>query len=90
MSLTKEKIIKAVHILVDEKIAKPILLGDEKKIKATAEENNIDLDDIEIINPDISDKFPSYVEELYNLRNRQGVTKIGAREYLKNHNCFSL
>ena len=84
----EERIIKAVHILVDEKIVKPILLGDEKKIKATAEENNIDLDDIEIINPDISEKLPLYVEELYNLRNRQGVTKIGAREYLKNHNYF--
>ena len=84
----EERIIKAVHILVDEKIVKPILLGDEKKIKATAEENNIDLDDIEIINPDISEKLSLYVEELYNLRNRQGVTKIGAREYLKNHNYF--
>ncbi|MFC1562897.1 phosphate acetyltransferase [candidate division KSB1 bacterium] len=84
----EEKIIKAAHILVDEKIAKPILLGNEKNIETIAEENHFDLDGIEIINPSTSEKLPIYIKEFYNLRNRYGVTEIGAREYLEIYNYF--
>src|SRR5690606_5902582 len=46
-----QKILKAAQIAFDEGIAYPILLGDEKKIKAIAKENNIDIDDMPIIDP---------------------------------------
>jgi malate dehydrogenase (oxaloacetate-decarboxylating)(NADP+) len=46
-----QKILKAASIIYDDGIAYPILLGDPGKIKRIAEENNIDLTDIPIIDP---------------------------------------
>ena len=46
-----QKILKAASILYDDGIAYPILLGDPVKINRIAEENNIDLTDIPIIDP---------------------------------------
>ena len=40
------KILKVAQILYDEEVAYPILLGDEKRIRKIADENNIDLEDI--------------------------------------------
>jgi malate dehydrogenase (oxaloacetate-decarboxylating)(NADP+) len=48
---TEPRIIKAAQLAVDEGIAKPILLGKESVIRATAEEHGYDLEGIEIIDP---------------------------------------
>ena len=85
---TQERIVKAAQILIDEKIAKPILLGDKKYIKKIAEEHYINLEEIEIINPETYEKLSQYTEELYKLRNRRGVTKTVARELLRDPNYF--
>jgi malate dehydrogenase (oxaloacetate-decarboxylating)(NADP+) len=45
------KILKTAQICFDEGVALPILLGNEKKIRGIASENNIDLEDIPIIDP---------------------------------------
>src|SRR3954470_24642401 len=45
------KILKAAQQVADEGIAKPILLGDEAKIRKLIAENNLDLGDIPIIDP---------------------------------------
>ena len=45
------KVLKAAQLVFDEGIAYPILLGDEKKILALAENNSISLEGIPIINP---------------------------------------
>src|SRR5580704_11229865 len=44
-----QKILKVAQIVYDEGIAYPILLGDEKKIRSIALENNIDIEDFPII-----------------------------------------
>ena len=44
-------IIKAVKIIAEEGIAHPILLGDKKRVQAVADEYNLKLQDVEIINP---------------------------------------
>ena len=43
---------------------------------------------IEIIEYETSPKMPQYAQELFNLRNRQGVSLIGAKERLQDHNSF--
>jgi len=45
------KILKTAQICFDEGVALPVLLGNEKKIRGIASENNIDLEDIPIIDP---------------------------------------
>ena len=84
----QERIVKAAQILIDEKIAEPILIGDKKYIKEIAKLHHINPNEIEIINPETYEQLPQYVEELYNLRNRRGVTKTVATELLRDPNYF--
>ena len=45
------KVLRACQIALDEKIALPILLGSERKIRQRAAELDLDLEGVEIINP---------------------------------------
>ena len=84
----ESKILRACQILVDEKIAAPILLGNEERIQATIAELHLHLDGIEIVDPKRFGNLPLYVEELYRLRHRRGVTRNEAEEMLLNRNVF--
>jgi malate dehydrogenase (oxaloacetate-decarboxylating)(NADP+) len=74
------KILRACQILLDEKIAVPILLGREEVIRAHTEELRLHLGDIQIVNPLKSPRLEEYIEEFYNLRQRKGVTRTEARQ----------
>jgi malate dehydrogenase (oxaloacetate-decarboxylating)(NADP+) len=86
-----EKILKAASIIYDEGIAYPILLGIEKKIRTIAEENNIDLTDIPIINP--RDESNDAKRELFGQlffakRSRKGVNQYESTKMMKERNHF--
>jgi malate dehydrogenase (oxaloacetate-decarboxylating)(NADP+) len=83
-----EKVLRASHILVDENIAYPILLGRESMIRQKAETLSIALDGVEIIEPHSSVFRERYVHELYRVRQRKGVTLSEACELIENHNIF--
>src|ERR1022692_3968768 len=59
------KILRACQILMDEKIALPVLLGDETRIRAKIEELQLHLDGVQIINPRKFARLAEYIEELY-------------------------
>src|SRR5579872_5856257 len=84
-----DKILRACHILVDEKIAHPILLGDEYTICARAAELEISLEGIKIIDLRTSNLRESYTQEFYELRKRRGVTLLEARDLILNRNLFA-
>ncbi|EAT15941.1 NADP-dependent malic enzyme [Desulfuromonas acetoxidans] len=69
-----EKILRATQILIDEKIAIPILLGPEDKIKGMIKELSLDLHGVQIIDTKGSPKHHEYSNELFRLRQRKGVT----------------
>ena len=83
-----EKILRAAHILVEENIAQPILLGDEKVIAAKAKDLSIALDKIRVVNPMTSPEREKYINRLYELRQRHGVTLNEAQELINNRNLF--
>jgi malate dehydrogenase (oxaloacetate-decarboxylating)(NADP+) len=83
-----EKILRAAHILVEEEIALPILLGDEKIIQAKAKDLAVALDKIQVVNPQTWPKREAYVNTLYELRQRHGVTLSEAQELINNRNLF--
>jgi malate dehydrogenase (oxaloacetate-decarboxylating)(NADP+) len=85
---TSQAIQRAAHQIVNEGFANPILLGDGESIRKIAAENDVKLDGVEIIDPRKSQKLPQYVEELFNLRNRKGVTKYDAEVLMRNPNYF--
>jgi len=77
-----DRILRASQILEDEKIAFPILLGDREIIEQRIGELGLDLRTATIIEPEKHPRFEEYVEELWHLRHRKGMTKVEARELL--------
>jgi malate dehydrogenase (oxaloacetate-decarboxylating)(NADP+) len=84
-----EKVLRASHILVDEKIARPILLGDISVIRSRAAELGVELDEMDVIDPKLSDLREVYIQELYWLRQRRGVTLREAHDLIDNRNYFA-
>ncbi len=82
------KILRACQILLDEKIAKPILLGNEKVIRARIEESRLHVEGVRIIDPATSPDRERYAKELYSLRNRKGITEEEARAHILNRNYY--
>ena len=83
-----EKILRASHALVEEKIAKPILLGEDGIIRSTAEELGLNLQGVKIVNPATSSLRENYIQELFRLRQRKGVTLAAARSLINDANIF--
>ncbi|HTQ87447.1 MAG TPA: phosphate acyltransferase, partial [Candidatus Solibacter sp.] len=83
-----EKILRACHVLVDEKVARPILLGNEQAIRAKAAELGVSLDGVSLVDVEKSSRHESYLESYYRIRQRRGVTLTEARELIKNRNVF--
>ena len=83
-----EKILRAAHILVEEKIAKPMLIGDAMIIEAKAADLGMSLDQIIVVDPPLWAKRVLYAEALYGLRQRRGVTQSEAHSLINNPNIF--
>jgi malate dehydrogenase (oxaloacetate-decarboxylating)(NADP+) len=88
----EEKILHAAQIIIDEKIAQPILLGSRSLIRQRASHLGLDLEGrgVELINPSKSPKFESYVSAYYQARLRKGVTRFDATRDVKTHNVFGM
>ena len=84
-----EKILRACHSILEEKIATPILLGNAATIHAKTAELGLDLEGAEIVDPTASALRESYIQELYRLRQRRGVTLTEARTLINDRNIFA-
>ncbi|HYV98387.1 MAG TPA: NADP-dependent malic enzyme [Gemmatimonadaceae bacterium] len=82
------KILKAAQILVDDGIAQPILLGTESVIRRLADERNVTLEGITIIDPAQSPKREAYAQYLWRRRQRKGMAHWEAQQRLDNRNYF--
>src|SRR5579862_7210412 len=83
-----EKILRACHALVEEKIGNPILLGDAAKIQLRARELGVNLEGMQIVDPVAFERHELYAQELFRLRQRRGVTLHEAERLLDNRNVF--
>jgi malate dehydrogenase (oxaloacetate-decarboxylating)(NADP+) len=86
----EEKIIRAAHILVDERIATPVLLGSRTLIEQRSTELGFDMEGIEVVNPSKSAKLDEYVTGYYTMRQRKGTTRFEAERMVKTHNIFGM
>jgi len=84
-----ERILRAAEILVREKIASVITLGNEEKIRSDVKKLGVDLQGVRIINPEKSDKLSNFSNIFYNLRKHKGVTIEQAKETLKRDIFFA-
>jgi len=83
------KILKAAQIVKDDNIAIPILLGNKEKIQEIIEENALELDGVQIIDPALEPaRTQKYAQSLYEKRQRRGVTLIEAVKLMRDRNYF--
>ncbi len=75
--------IRSVALVRDEGIAHPVLLGRPAVIQETFRELELDPTGIEIIDPTHDARSDAYVDELFRLRQRKGLTRDGARVTLR-------
>lgn len=83
-------VLKAAQILLEEGIAKPILLGEKAFIKEQMQKFGIDLD-VPIIDPnseEVQEQRVKYRETLWKLRNRKGVNEYIAKRLVRNRDYF--
>lgn len=83
------KILRSAQIVKDECIATPILLGDVEKIKEIIRENDLDLDDVQILDPHLgTENTEKYANYLYKKRQRRGITLYEARKLMNDNNYY--
>ena len=84
----EDKILRAAQILINEQIATPILLGKETVIKQRIAALNLDLGDVEILDPMSCEKCDDYIDSMFAIRQRKGVTRAGAVRQMKSNNNY--
>ncbi len=87
---TEEKVLRASQIILDEEIAKPILIGNKETIREKVKMLDLDLNGVEIIEPTNAPKFDEYVSKFYDLRKRKGMTQKDARNHLQRSIDFGM
>ena len=86
------KTLRAAQIVKEEGIAIPILLGNKEKIKNLIDEFAFELDNVTVIDPREEAKTPrfeEYVENLYQKRQRRGLSRYEASYLLTNRNYYA-
>lgn len=83
------KVLKAVQMILDEKIAYPLLLGNKEKIAAIIKENNLEIGDCPIYDPfEDKEMAERYAQLLFEKRKRKGVTPYEAKKLMRDRNYF--
>jgi len=85
------KILKAAQIVKDERIAKPILLGNIDKINKIMRDNNLDLGDTPIIDPrskEQEEKRSMFAGIFFQKRQRRGFTLYEANKIMLERNYY--
>ncbi|GFO66495.1 phosphate acetyltransferase [Geomonas limicola] len=77
-----ERMLFAAQNIVEQGLAKIVLLGNPEKLKAEAAGKGINLTGVEILEPSSAPKLNRYVELLVELRKSKGLTPQEARDLL--------
>ena len=78
----EERVLRAVQVVVDEKLARPILVGRPPVLEARIQKFGLRLKqgvDFDVINPDFDERYRDYWNTYYAMTSRKGVTE----EYAK-------
>ncbi len=83
------RLLRAIQQIVDEDIAKPVLLGRREEIERMCVEMSLDLmNGVEILDPRTAPS-QGYAERLYELRQRKGLTAYAAQSLINNSDYFA-
>jgi malate dehydrogenase (oxaloacetate-decarboxylating)(NADP+) len=78
----EERVLRAVQVVVDDGLAKPILIGRPAVLEKRIEKFGLRIRtgvDVEIINPEYDERYRDYWQEYYRLTARRGVSEQYAK-----------
>ena len=78
----EERVLRAVQVVVDEKLAKPILIGRPAVLLQRIEKFGLRLKldiDFEVINPEFDERYRDYWQTFLSMTSRNGVTEQWAK-----------
>jgi malate dehydrogenase (oxaloacetate-decarboxylating)(NADP+) len=84
----EEKIIRAAHVVYDDNIAYPVLLGNEKVIRDSIDRLGFDQKCFAVVDPESSNERQKYAEAFFKKRQRKGATLVDSKDLLKKPNYF--
>lgn len=77
-----ERMVQAAGLIVTDRLAKVVLLGEPATLLAKARELGVSLDGVQLLDPKAAPKLDAYVDELVELRKKKGLTRDEARGLL--------
>ncbi len=77
-----ERMLFAAEKIVQQKLAKIVILGNPAKIQADAAAKGINLDGVELLDPKTAPKLEQYIADFVELRKSKGMTPEDARKIL--------
>ncbi|HEX6015702.1 MAG TPA: phosphate acyltransferase, partial [Geminicoccaceae bacterium] len=82
----EERVLRAVQAVLDERLARPILIGRPEVVEARVERLGLTFRlgaDVELVNPNSDPRYNDYVAFYLERMGRKGVTPQGARETVR-------
>jgi len=84
----EEKIIRAAHLVKNDHMAYPILLGNEKIIKSEIDRLGFEQNEFQILDPETNEKLTQFADAFYKKRSRKGATLKDTQNLMKKPNYF--
>ena len=84
-----ERVLRAVQVIVDEGLAKPIIVGRPQVIKKRIEKSHLRISagrDFELVNPDSDPRFAEYWGLYHRLMERRGISPDQAKNIVRTRN----
>ncbi|MBW6409773.1 phosphate acetyltransferase [Clostridium weizhouense] len=85
----EERNITAAQKIVELGLANPILIGNREEILNKANEIDIDISKVKIIDPNDSEDLEKYIEAFYELRKNKGMTMAKAEKIVRDPLYFA-
>ena len=82
----EERVLRAVQVVIDEGLAKPILIGRPAVLQQNMERYGLRIRpgvDVEVVNPENDPRYRAYWTEYYRLTQRMGVSPVSAKVDLR-------
>ncbi|MFW5967908.1 MAG: NADP-dependent malic enzyme [Persicimonas sp.] len=84
------QILRAANLMVDEGVARPVLMGDADKIQARAKQHDIDLEKIDVFDPSRDERRDEMIHRFHEMRRRKGVTMAEAKDRMSQPEVYAM
>ena len=85
---TDSRVLKAATIARDQGYANVVLIGSREQIEKTANENGLNIEGLDIVDPKFDVKTKGYAEAFYELRKAKGMTMEEAENIIYNNEIY--